>query len=403
MAARGSNVSSVRDPLLYEEIPMSKDRRKFIIVSVFDFILTTLLWLLSTVTKGDDWPHVFFVEVNLFEPYFLQLSLFDIVIVGFLRMVVLLTCYAVFRLEHWVPVAGTTTITTLFIVVKILFFFKKDHGSLPQYLVILASFIVAWFELWLVPFRVLPRERRDVLIDVEEATRTPRRVGNRLTTDDEFRSALEFSSDSDGEEKPEGDVAGVGHIDRDAAMRTMEQALPEAQNLLNQAPTWKSVNKCPEIRILESGNTYYLRTEIACKPAILFQASWKENHKWNAQLLKSRVILFLDASTEVIHSISAPAMRGYIASRYFVDVRRVDYNSHEDSYTCTYVSVEQPSDSKEPVKGLVRGKNGVNVVRISPAVRSGHSIYEWVMDTDAKVSVPKMVMRSGMKSFLVDY
>lgn len=54
MAARGSNGSGARDPLLYEEVPMSKDRRKFIIVSVFDFILTTLLWLLSTVSERRD-------------------------------------------------------------------------------------------------------------------------------------------------------------------------------------------------------------------------------------------------------------------------------------------------------------------------------------------------------------
>lgn len=110
-------------------------------------------------------------------------------------MSVLLCCYAWLRLDHWLPVALTTTITTIFITLKVLFFFNKDQATLlPQYLVILASFIVGWIELWLMPFRVLPRERRETLYT--EATPTRVRVDrlNNLTTDDEFRSALEYSS-----------------------------------------------------------------------------------------------------------------------------------------------------------------------------------------------------------------
>jgi hypothetical protein len=49
MPAVNGNGHSARDPLLVDENRMSKDRRKFLIVCVFDFSLTTLLWLLSTV------------------------------------------------------------------------------------------------------------------------------------------------------------------------------------------------------------------------------------------------------------------------------------------------------------------------------------------------------------------
>lgn len=77
-----------------------------------------------------------------------------------------------------------------------LFFFSRDQGSLPQYLVILSSFMVAWFELWLVPFRVLPRERRQVVApQIESPTVSTVRVRN-VQTDDEFRSAMEYSSGS---------------------------------------------------------------------------------------------------------------------------------------------------------------------------------------------------------------
>ena len=113
---------------------------------LFNLFVSPLKRLLQ-VTKGDDWPTVFLSEVNIFEHDFFRISLFDIVIVALLRTSVLLAFYAGWRVEHWAPVAITTVITTLYAVAKILLRFSKDHGGLPQYLVILASFFVAWFEL----------------------------------------------------------------------------------------------------------------------------------------------------------------------------------------------------------------------------------------------------------------
>lgn len=49
MPAVNGSGHSAREPLLADENRMSKDRRKFLIVCVFDFSLNTLLWLLSTV------------------------------------------------------------------------------------------------------------------------------------------------------------------------------------------------------------------------------------------------------------------------------------------------------------------------------------------------------------------
>src|SRR5690606_9350396 len=131
---------------------------------------------------------------NIFEPHFLSTSLFDIVIVCFLRMTVLLICFAWLRLNHWLPVAITTTITTLYFIVKILFFFNKHNGGLPQYLTILAAFINAWIELWLLPFRVLAQERRLDGGSIESPPTETTIIRSLHHTDDEFRSALEYSS-----------------------------------------------------------------------------------------------------------------------------------------------------------------------------------------------------------------
>ncbi|VDM76203.1 unnamed protein product [Strongylus vulgaris] len=165
---------SGRAPLLGSESSgLSKDRRRFIIISIFDATLTTLLWLLCTVTKGDDWPTVFLQEINVFDPHFMSISLFDIVLCALVRM--------------------------------ILFFFSHKQGGLPQYLLVLASFSIAWFELWLMPFKVLPGERRcehsdsfhdDLSVSVRGNSFRESRSNqaSRYISEDEFRSAMEFSS-----------------------------------------------------------------------------------------------------------------------------------------------------------------------------------------------------------------
>ncbi|CAD5214710.1 unnamed protein product [Bursaphelenchus okinawaensis] len=421
-SSRGSPVmSSVMDPLLYDESPISKDRRQFLIVCVFDSVLTTMLWLLSTVTKGDDWPTIFFNEINLFEPNFLKISLFDLVIVGVLRTALLLLFFAALRTDHWLPVAFTTTVTTGFIVVKILFFFKKDHGALPQYLVLLASFSVAWFELWLVPFRVLPGERRGHSDDSEasvrhsDATSSGFRRNKRInantrrypaTTDDDFRSALEYTTD---EERTPGasklkviTIPGFGNVDRQAALGILTDSSVQLAQTMNEVPLWKSMrNSDPLIRNRET--MFYIKAEFKIDPKTLFLAAWRDNGMWNPQVKHIEYLVKIDANTDIIHLETQPALGGYIAARHFVDIRRVIFDPELNSYTCVYTSIPTPLKPEEADKG-VRGHNHPNLIRITPsALTEGVSIFEWIMSTDVKCNVPKSLMKRGTVSFLASY
>ncbi|KAI6220354.1 hypothetical protein M3Y99_01609600 [Aphelenchoides fujianensis] len=400
---------SVHDPLLFDDSPLSKDRRKFVIICVFDCVVTTMLWLLSTVTKGDDWPSIFLDEINIFEANFLKISLFDMVIIGVLRMAILLIFFAGFRVEHWLPVACTTTVTTLFIIVKILFFFTKNHGGIPQYLVILTSFCVSWFELWVVPFRVLRGERRAQDGFSYDSSRSSGpssgfrhgrlRGGHRgfpgAVTDDEYRTAVDYTTGNATLLLP-----GYGNIARQSAYSALDEAHREVSQQMDELSTWKAVHRNPEIRNRES--IFYLRQEFDCEPRILFLAAWRDNELWNPQLVRMDYLVKLDAERDIVHCESSPALGGYIASRHFVDIRRVMYDAENRTYTGVYVSI--PTLSKpEEANGGVRGVNGPNLVRIGPSETAGKSVFEWIMNTDVKSQVPKTLMRRGTVSFLASY
>ncbi|VDN55121.1 unnamed protein product [Dracunculus medinensis] len=387
-----------------------KDRRRFLIVSIFDFCFITLLWLICTVTKGNDWSTVFKKEINIFEPNFLKVSLFDIVIVAVCRMTIVLFFYAVLLIKHWVPVGVTTGVTTLFLVIKVLFFFSPAQGTLPQYLVILSSFIIAWFELWLMPFRVLPRERRN--LTSQENSLTVATVRNVLT-DEEFRSAMEFSSGS------ESDMENAPKVPLEGRLFSKEQYIAAVNNaeiavkrLYEQVGTWKIVSRDPEIRFCEQNRLYFLRTEINCSAESLFRAVWKDNKLWNQQILETKILLHIDPSIEVIHCISAPAMRGYISSRDFLDVRKNHVDTSNSIYEGYYVSVDSAILPPNPNGKIIRGYNGPNLIRVSKSLTSSKMcIFEWLIDNDVKPSlfslfqggVPKRIIERTMCSFLVAY
>ncbi|CAK5084837.1 unnamed protein product [Meloidogyne enterolobii] len=395
--------------LLYNrEIGMSKERRRFLIVNVFDFVLSTLLWLLSAVTKPykHTWMEVFLEEINIFAPHFLHNSLFDLGRIlalnlfgwgrglgytasqalgyVFIRVVSIWVVFAFDGLkreeqEHLsrrrenksvtnnpsfylflfrIPVAFTTTVSTIFIGIKIFYFFDKDKGSIQQYLVIIASLCIAWFELWLMPFRVLDSEhQRDIGVGTT--------VINGSDTDRQRLNAQELIRQIVANEEEffhtafEDDTSGWFWIFLGTILKrrflTNEKAISwyfleffqlrnEADLLFVNINCWKVLQKenknVPEIRYHDASNSYYIKTVIDHTARAVFNAVWRESQKWNKQILETRIVAVVDSTTDIVITITKASGGGYIAPRHFIDIRRFITNTEETSFVGVYVSIE---------------------------------------------------------------
>ncbi|KAM3722530.1 StAR-related lipid transfer protein [Dirofilaria immitis] len=333
-------MSSSEEFFLAGESRISKDRRRFTVVTVFDVCLTALLWVISTVSKGSDWPVVFFREIDISQPDFMKLSLFDVVITAVIRMFILILFYSILLVGHWLPVAITTIATTIFLLVKALFFFSPVQGNLPQYTVLVSSFVVAWFQLWLVPFHILPRERRYMIMPYYN---TPSELSERnVQTDEEFRSAMEYSSDSDDDNLATLSITGKVYS-KAQYIEEVERAKLKAKELLTQISFWKLLHRSnPEIRVSKEKQIYYVKDTVACSPKSLFKIIWKDNKLWNKQITNFKVLLHIDAITELVYITTAPILRGYIAPRDFLDVRRMMLDTEKDIYEGAYISIDSP-------------------------------------------------------------
>ncbi|PAV82656.1 hypothetical protein WR25_05872 isoform B [Diploscapter pachys] len=307
-------MSDIEEPLIQQRpTVLSKERRRSIVLSVFDAVFTILLWLISTVTKGDDWRKSFLQEIDITNPNFFKISLFDIVIMGLIRATILITCYAIFPFKHWLPVAVTTGLTSAFIIIKVLFFFSRTQSQLPQYILVLASFAMCWFELYVMPFKYSQRERqyadysrqddeesRNVRTPSVQSARRVFRVRERLqgrhaeeTTDiEEYRSAIDFSSDDENPHHRK-----IPKLPEETKLQIVEKlsgAEIYVEQLLREAKLgeWKIISGNGDPIVLAGPENYYcIRTEFKRDPMLLFNAAWKDMLKWNTQLLVGQVRL----------------------------------------------------------------------------------------------------------------
>uniref|UniRef100_A0A914V7L6 START domain-containing protein n=1 Tax=Plectus sambesii TaxID=2011161 RepID=A0A914V7L6_9BILA len=316
-------------------------------------------------------------------------------------MIYLILFYAILRVRHWLPVAGSTVFTTLALVVKVLFYFTQKDSNVPQYLVVLSSFIVAWVELWMMPFQVLQRERRHThAIAPQETSSASTSRPNRgrslagTLTDEEFRSAMEYSSGSSDEENVVGRprLPSVCRPYSNAEyIQAGRQAVTIAKRWYDSVSTWQQISADPLVKCTndrDRGKVYYVKVDLSAPPERVFRIVYSDSDqspKWNKSVKENRVVLRVDDTTDVCYSVSAPALRGYIASRDFLDARYVEIDAERQVYTMAIVSVNSTILPPNVNKRIIRGENGPNIWILKPlADNPNHTSFEWIMNTDVK-------------------
>ncbi|PIO61907.1 hypothetical protein TELCIR_16553 [Teladorsagia circumcincta] len=138
--------------------------------------------------------------------------------------------------------------------------------------------------------------------------------------------------------------------------KALHDASEKVESSLRQARMgeWK-VLKVKEPMVLQAPDlSYFIRSDFSCSPQVLFDAAWRDVLRWNTQLVEARIIATIDPVTDLYYSMSAPALKGYVSSRDFVDIRRVHFDSAIQTYTGIFVSVESQACPVHANKKIVR-------------------------------------------------
>lgn len=134
---------------------MSVVRRFFCLFVTFDLVFVGLLWVICVVINGEN---VYQALQDQILRYNIETSLFDVVGAAAVRFILLIFFYGILKINHWIIIALTTSLSCGFLIVKVFYFIWPSNQPVFQVLLIICSFVISWFECWFMDSRLIPQE-----------------------------------------------------------------------------------------------------------------------------------------------------------------------------------------------------------------------------------------------------
>ncbi|XP_028147511.2 steroidogenic acute regulatory protein-like [Diabrotica virgifera virgifera] len=420
-----NTTQSVRDVILSEDLlagqrlngRMSNVRRFFCLFVTFDFLFTSLMWIICVMLNGE---YIIKALTEQVIHYNIHTSLFDIVLVAFFRFCILLIFYAMLYKSHWIVISLSTAGTCGFLIAKVLYF-DWPHSSQPVFevLLVLTSFILAWGEVWFLDFRVIPQENfASRFIVAGETERTPLIRSYVQGLPSMYTESIGNFYSPQG--TPEGSLNRFSQCDtlnvfapvkfssaeEESYKIKADKAFKDAWQLFKNS-NWIFKYKKDEDRVYTTVDNnkktiFRLEAEMDVSSRYLLDELFyriHESSKWNMAIQDSYKVQSLDEYTDITYTISKESLNGLVSSRDFVNLRH--WSKVDNAYVVCFVKTEHPSIPLN--KKMIRGENGVGCYVIDGSGSPNKCILNWVVNTDLKLWLPSSLVDKEMGGMLLKY
>lgn len=425
-----SNVSAITKKRMFQV------RRTFLLIVTFDFIFMILLWIIYKQIKNETVVDAFIADVIRYD---IHSSLMDIVGLSGLRFVMLMVAYAIIKWSHWITVAITTLGSTGFIIAKTcLLTISKSDRSFTDYTVLIASFILAWVEIWFFDYRVIPHERRlrEALISGDRrpllGSNTSRSTspippeGNYHSVDlsnearqsfyspvpslensdneDSFRDARKSNrSESNLSQPMLGTPTSVFEECENDYESQADEIIENIWKIFQDDKSWVQEAKSADGNDLVQTKTYIKWGKVfrltGLIPAsrddlveLLFDRQ-EDMSKWNPTVNDCRILEVIHHDLYIAYQLTNEQAQGIIAKRDFVNItarRFIDDVAILAAQACNY--------PKMPAKdNCVRGENGPTAY-ILEKIDESNSRFTWLLNVDLKGWLPQYLINSSLAS-----
>ncbi|XP_031570769.1 stAR-related lipid transfer protein 3-like isoform X2 [Actinia tenebrosa] len=394
----------------------SPSRRMFCLLTVFDFFFILVAWLIyANAFNG--------LNLSLEKEvahYKIASSLFDIVLLSLWRMVVLLLVYALFHSRKWYAIAITTSISTGFIIAKVVEYnFKTNNHHPMDYVSIIVSLFLCWAETLFLDFKVFPSELKAEQrmlagsLDTTAGERRPLLDENPssyhtrtwLTEQSSFYTPY-GSPPSSITSEDEGEDANAQLSSEDVHFkRKAKEIFGIAWDLLTVDKKWKHEKNKDGI-IVEScilkdtGKMFKVQCSIDAPPSVVFSLivlRVEDGPKWNSSVAESRVLHKIDNHTDICYNVTTDQAGGMVSSRDFVNLRH--WQKRGKAYFSCNASVEY--QDMPPVNEHIRGENHPGGWLF--AENEGHhdqTDFVMLVNTDLKGWLPQYLIDQAMTGVL---
>lgn len=393
--------------------PFSPARRLFCLLTSFDFLAASVIWILYAHALSQGFAEAIKNEV---KSYKFKRSLFDIVLLALWRMILLLLAYALFLSRKWYCVAFTTAITTAFLICKAVFTsFQSPEGnnSTLYYVLVLSSLVLAWVEAWVFDVKVIPAEikaeersqrdeRRSLLYDQHPGFPgliTPHSERSFYTP-----NASDDESEGDEENRERSATTILSQQDQQF-IQNGKETMEQTWHLMGVNEGWKSEKVkdgiVVESRVVPSGRKIFrLKGSLDARAEDVFNLIVfrpQDAPKWGGNVTSSYVVRQIDSHTDIVYNSTGVAGGGMVSCRDFVNLRR--WEKRGDVFVSCNASVEV--DEVPPKKDHIRGENGPGGWAMREAEDNpNRTEYVWLFDVDLKGWLPQSVIDTALSFML---
>lgn len=415
---------------------MSPVRRFFCLLVTFDVLFIALLWVMTILVTEKDLVSELRRQIVAYSIYE---SMFDCVLVAAIRFIMCIFGYAFLYISHWWIVATSTAGTIAFIATKVfLYHWTRNPPITYDVMLVLTSFIIAWGEVWMLDFRVLPLEckakeiwghhfgpnERTPLLQNDETSERMAGYADGSTLYEgsvgNFYSPVETPNHSDDEFEEMPSDCGVRIPNKfrrrkNLSLSTMESEFKKlGQDTIQEA--WRSLNSngWKIEKQMENGDSVHVKTVngkkvfkltgfIDIAPRLLLEELYyriEQLATWNPTVADCRIIHSIDEHTDITYQVCAEAAGGILTTRDFVSLRHWD--QLDGAYVSAGVSVIHPA--MPPHQKRIRGENGAGCFAMRPVgADSDHCLFQWLLDTDLKGWVPHSIVEKALSGAQLEY
>ncbi|KAJ7313594.1 hypothetical protein JRQ81_005114 [Phrynocephalus forsythii] len=395
---------------------ISDVRRTFCLFVTFDLLFISLLWIIELNTSQNLKDSLREEIIN----YDFKTSFFDIFVLAFFRFSVLLLGYAVLRIQHWWVIAISTFVSSIFLIMKVIFSQLLSKGAFG-YLLPIVSFVLAWLETWFLDFKVLPQEAEEeqwYLAAQEAVARGPLLYSGALS-DGQFYSPPESAAGSDDSDDELLGKRALTDEEREY-VRQGKVAMEVMEQIFAQEETWV-FERCTEFgdTIYSLEMPYYgkaqdlwvflfvylfcLQALLQCAPEIIYQEMILQPEKmvlWNKTLLSCQILQRVDDNTSVSYDVAAGAAGGVVSPRDFVNVRRIE--RRRDRYISSGMATIH--SSRPPTSRYVRAENGPGgFIALRCPNNPNLCTLFWILNTDLKGRLPRYLINQSLAATMTEF
>ncbi|TPP65598.1 Steroidogenic acute regulatory protein mitochondrial [Fasciola gigantica] len=390
---------------------------------VFDILLCFILWIVyvqESISTGD------IVEALRSEVihYTFRTSLFDTVILAFLRFIVVEIVYGLFLVRAPWFSGGMTGLTCCVLLTKcFLFNFHRDGLTITGlvYAVLITPLIVTWVETTFLICRVIPQEKAALhvasCLHLDEMDEARSLLGGRLPA----RRDMSRYSASVGYFTPQGSVFADDIVRLNVPTKTTREAAVDIAALLSRASLL-----CSELWYLyglevwgpdppafcdisvRSSNIRDYGTKVFRMEALLDAPAHKVYHdlvynvrespSWNKTIDCIECIQSLPSENiDIIYNVIREALGGAISRRDMVLLRT--WGERDELFYVGSTSVDHPKFP--PTENCVRAQQLINAWVIEPrSDDNSRSKIVWIMCNDLKLFIPQRFVESALNTEL---